>query len=105
MRTSEVSLTIREKDMHENATANMDRELEEKIRNFLDGRNYPALRQLDIEVEAGKAIVSGIVPTFHEKQVATSCCQRVAGVFEVINNIKVDESPVTRDLRFVKKSR
>ena len=78
-------------------------DLERRIRNFLASRNFPALRRLEISVSDGQAIISGMVSTYHEKQLATSCCQRVAGVLEVINQIEVvrDESgngkPILRE--------
>ena len=55
-----------------------DRELERRIRNFLEGLSLPELRDLELEVRNGSAVVTGRVRTFYEKQLATSCCQRVA---------------------------
>ena len=66
-----------------------DQELERRVENFLFTRNYPALRDLQISVCEGTVILSGSVSTFHEKQMASSCAQRVAGVLEVINQIDV----------------
>jgi len=70
-----------------------DRELERRIRNFLEGLNLPALRDLEVEVRNGAAVITGRVRTFYQKQLATSCCQRVAGVLSVLNEVRVIDSP------------
>jgi hypothetical protein len=80
---------IREQAMSAATTSSADFDLEQRIRSFLAGRNYPALQGLEIEVRQGVVSVSGHVDTFHEKQLATNCCQRVAGVLQVINNVDV----------------
>lgn len=71
-----------------------DCDLLQRIRSFLVGRNYPALQDLDVEVYQGAVVISGSVESFHEKQLATNCCQRVAGVLQVINNISVTQHRV-----------
>jgi carbon storage regulator len=70
-----------------------DRRLERRIRNFLEGLNLPALRDLEVEVRSGAAVITGRVSTFYHKQLATSCCQRVAGVLSVLNEVRVTDSP------------
>jgi len=70
-----------------------DRQLERRIRNFLDGLSLPELRDLELEVRNGAAVITGRVRTFYEKQLATSCCQRVAGVLSVLNEVQVADSP------------
>jgi len=69
-----------------------DHELERRIRNFLGGLSLPALRDLELEVRNGAAVITGRVRTFYEKQLATSCCQRVAGVLNVLNEVQVANS-------------
>jgi hypothetical protein len=76
--------------VHDGATA--DRQLERRIRNFLESRNLPALRDLTVEVRNGAAVITGRVSTFYHKQLATSCCQRVAGVLSVLNEVRVADS-------------
>lgn len=66
-----------------------DRELEQRVVDFLASRNYPALRDLSVSVHDGQVVLSGCVSSFHEKQLATSCAQSVAGALEVINKIDV----------------
>jgi carbon storage regulator CsrA len=70
-----------------------DCQLERRIRNFLEGLNLPALRNLEVEVRNGAAVITGRVRTFYHKQLATSCCQRVAGVLSVLNEVRVADSP------------
>lgn len=60
-----------------------------RIRQFLISRNRPDLRGLGIKVQGQTAVVTGRVSSFHAKQLATACCQRVAGVREVLNQIVV----------------
>ena len=57
------------------------------------GRNPPALRDLEVEVRNGAAVITGQVSTFYQKQLATSCCQRVAGVLSVLNEVRVTDTP------------
>ena len=70
-----------------------DRHLERRIRNFLEGLKLPALRGLEVQVRNGAAVIRGRVRTFYHKQLATSCCQRVAGVLSVLNEVRVADSP------------
>lgn len=74
------------------ARESADRELECRVKNFLEELNLPALCDLEVEVRNGAAVVSGRVSTFYQKQLATSCCQRVAGVLNVINEVRVMDS-------------
>ena len=64
-------------------------DLKRRVEGFLLSRNYPALRGLCITVQGGQVVISGSVSTFYEKQLASNCAQRVAGVLEVINEIIV----------------
>lgn len=67
-----------------------DQDLENRVRVFLAGLKIPGLRGVTIDVDSGVATVAGAVNSFHEKQLATHCCQRVAGVVSVVNDIRVD---------------
>lgn len=71
-----------------------DQELRQRVQNFLASRNYPGLRTLEVIVDRGRVILSGRVSSFHEKQLATSCAQRVAGVIGVCNYVEVIPLPV-----------
>jgi osmotically-inducible protein OsmY len=74
-------------------THSPDIELERRVHNFLAGRFLPALKRLAIEADGGVVTVRGQVSSFYEKQVALHCCQRVAGVRELIDAVDV-ESPM-----------
>jgi carbon storage regulator len=89
--------TLRRRLVHDGEAA--DRELERRIKNFLEGLNLPALRDLELEVRSGAAVITGRVYTFYQKQLATSCCQRVAGVLSVLNKVRVTDSPGMRATR------
>jgi osmotically-inducible protein OsmY len=67
----------------------LEDDLELRVRNFLDGRNIPGLRRLGVAVKAGQVTLHGRVRTFYEKQLALHCCQRVAGVIQVVDAIEV----------------
>jgi osmotically-inducible protein OsmY len=66
-----------------------DRELSNRVRVFLAGLRLPGLRGVTVDIDCGVATVGGTVNSFHEKQLATNCCQRVAGVVGVVNEIHV----------------
>ncbi len=68
-----------------------DRDLEKRIRIFLFGMRRARLRHLDIEVQNGCAIINGKVHSFYERQLALSCCQRVAGVLSVTDKVEVGD--------------
>lgn len=66
-----------------------DRELMRRVRIFLASRS--ALRDLDVKARGGVVTVSGVVPSFHLRQLAQGACRRVAGVRRVIDAIVVDD--------------
>ncbi len=68
-----------------------DRDVEKRIRIFLFGMKRARLRHLDVEVQNGCAIISGTVHSFYERQLALSCCQRVAGVLSVTDKVEVGD--------------
>lgn len=68
-----------------------DSDLERRIVTFLLERGLHSLRCLEVEVHGGLAVIRGNVRTYHEKQLATCCCQRVAGVLQVVNDVRVLE--------------
>jgi osmotically-inducible protein OsmY len=67
----------------------LEGDLEQRVRNFLEGRNIPGLRRLGVKAAAGQVTLFGRVRTFYEKQLALHCCQRVAGVIQVVDAIEV----------------
>lgn len=75
------------------AYAESDLDLERRVVNYLAGRFIPSLRRLAVESVGGTVTVRGQVSSFYEKQVALHCCQRVAGVRELVDAVDV-ESPI-----------
>lgn len=67
-----------------------DAELKERILTFLHQRNEAPLRRIAVDVCRGHVVLSGRVRSFYQKQLAGHCCQRVAGVQQVDNNVTVE---------------
>jgi len=72
--------------------AQSDEDLKERITTFLHQREEPPLRRLRVDVSHGTVIVSGRVRSYYQKQLVTACCQRVAGVHHVVNDVTVDDA-------------
>jgi osmotically-inducible protein OsmY len=66
-----------------------DRDLERRVLSYLVGRHVPGLRNLQVEARNGTVTLRGRVQTFYEKQLCQSCCRRVAGVVQFIDNVDV----------------
>ena len=72
--------------------ANADVDLQSRVTNYLVGRQHAALRSLDVTALNGTVTLRGVVRTFHEKQLALHCCQRVAGVLKLVDQVDVTPS-------------
>ena len=70
--------------------ANSD--LKRRIVNYLVSRQVPALRHVEVEAVAGTVILRGKMRSFYHKQLCLHCCQRVAGVIKLIDELVVDSS-------------
>ncbi len=68
-----------------------DQDILRRVTCYLSTRHFPAFRELDVEVDRGIVTVSGVLPSYYEKQVALNTCQRVAGVIELVDDILVEE--------------
>ena len=66
-----------------------DRRLQRSIRALFRDRQLPNWQELEIHVHGGVATISGEVTSFYQKQLAISCCQHVAGVLQVVDNVAV----------------
>ena len=66
-----------------------DRELSRRIMNYLVTRHVPAARWLEIESQGGVVTLRGSVRSFYHKQLCIHCCQRVAGVIRVQDELDV----------------
>ncbi len=58
----------------------VDREIAERVRVFLNGHNVPSLRRLAVSVRRGTLTLRGRVGTFYEKQLSHQCLKRIEGV-------------------------
>lgn len=67
-----------------------DRDLEQRVTVFLATRHVPSLRHLAVEARSGVVTLRGRVRSFYEKQLSQECCQRVAGVVQLINAVEVN---------------
>jgi len=66
-----------------------DRDLERRVGIYLATRHVPALRRLDVAAENGTVTLRGQVRSFYEKQLGIHCCQRVAGVVHLVDDVQV----------------
>ena len=66
-------------------------DLARRVRLSVDHGHLHALRLIDIQVSGDKVVLSGQVATFHQKQLATALARRVSGVFEVMNQLEVQD--------------
>ena len=69
--------------------ADTDRDLELRVRVFLASLGWQSLKQLHVRVNEVAVFLDGRVPSFYERQLAISACQRVAGVYQVSESIEV----------------
>ncbi len=67
-----------------------DIELKRRILNFLHQRHVPSLRAIEVDVQDGVVTMRGKVNSFYHKQLCLNCCQRVAGVVQVVDEIEVE---------------
>jgi osmotically-inducible protein OsmY len=58
----------------------VDLEIAERVRAFLNGHNVPSLRRLAVSVLRGTVTLQGRVGTFYEKQLSQQCLKRIEGV-------------------------
>jgi osmotically-inducible protein OsmY len=70
-------------------TGDTDSELQRRIVNFLHQRHVPSLRNIDVDVKQGVVTMRGFVDSFYHKQLCLNCCQRVAGVVRLVDQVEV----------------
>ena len=73
-----------------------DRELEQRVRNYLHGHHIPALRRLDVTAQSGTVTLQGSVTTYYEKQLSQQCSRRVAGIRQLVDNVVVRQPHAAR---------
>jgi osmotically-inducible protein OsmY len=67
-----------------------DSDLRRRIVNFLHQRHVPSLRTIEVDVQEGVVTMRGGVESFYHKQLCLNCCQRVAGVVRLVDEIQVN---------------
>lgn len=70
----------------------MDSDLKRRVELFLQKKGVVSLPRINIEVEGGKVKLQGTVHSFYERQLYL-CCQHVAGVLRVVDELKVCVGP------------
>ncbi|MGE5192423.1 MAG: BON domain-containing protein [Deltaproteobacteria bacterium] len=66
-----------------------ERILAESVAQALIATGYSALRDIEIEICNGIAVLWGCVPTYHQKQMAQAVAQKVDGVRGIANGVEV----------------
>ena len=64
------------------------KELARRVRNQLHRR--PELREVSVDARQGAIVLHGRVSTFYLKQLCISGGRRVAGVYELVDDIRVE---------------
>ncbi len=78
------------------AVERADGDLERRTRIFLAQKNVSALRGITVFASDGTVKLRGRVCSFYEKQLCLNCCQHVAGVIQVIDEIEVEDRATQR---------
>lgn len=81
--------TIQHNSSNLSNSAGADVELQRRIRIFLQSRRVPRSMDLKIEAKNGVVTLQGTHRSFYHKQLCINCCQRVAGVVQLIDATKV----------------
>lgn len=70
-----------------------DLDLKRRVELFLQEKGGSSLPRLSITVEDGQVMLRGTVRSFYERQLCL-CCQHVAGVLRVVDELKVELTSV-----------
>ncbi len=72
-----------------------DIDLQHRVQLYLESRQTPEFRDLMVEVDNGVVRISGMLGDASERDKALSVCRRVAGVIQLVDDIKICESRKT----------
>ncbi len=75
--------------IQEGAISQSDIALIEAIGQSLRATGYPALRNLGISAVGGEIVLTGRVPSYHQKQLAQATAQQFLQVRGITNSIEV----------------
>jgi osmotically-inducible protein OsmY len=73
---------------HRQDDALEDEEIERRVRLYLAHAGHRPVQILTVEAHDGVITLRGKVPSYHARQVAVACAQRVAGVRGINDQIK-----------------
>ena len=68
----------------------LDEDLSRRIISFLHQRGLNVLRNIAVDVRNGTVVIHGRIGSLSEKQLCLNCCQRVAGVIRLVDEIGVE---------------
>ena len=71
-----------------------DQDLARRIIGFLHIRQMPHVKQLEVNVTAGRLVIRGHVASEHDKRLCLELCQHVAGVVRVADELRVNDTPL-----------
>jgi osmotically-inducible protein OsmY len=69
-----------------------DSDLRRRVELFLQQKGIASLKSVEVDVRGGRVTLQGRVRSFYERQLCL-CCQHVAGVLAVIDDLQVDLAP------------
>ena len=73
--------------------------LEAAIRKALCGSGYGALCGVEVHIDSGTVTLKGAVPSFYQKQIATSLVMPLEGVDDLNNDLHVTPRRAAHDPR------
>lgn len=73
----------------ETGSRSRDGDLKQRVKTYLFGQHVSDLRRLAVDTDGGVVTLRGQVQNFHYKQLCLNCCQRVAGVVKIDDQIVV----------------
>lgn len=76
-----------------NAEPLSDSDVAARVRAVLELRGRMPLGQLQVHEEDGAIVLDGEVTQYYERQIALACAQHVPGVRQIVDRIRVRESP------------
>lgn len=68
-----------------------DKRLEARIQNMLWQHRVPGCNTLEVEAIDGVVTIRGRVNCFYHRQLCIHCCQRVAGVYRLVDEVEVED--------------
>ena len=68
-----------------------DLDLTHRVERYLHSKQVRSLRDVSVDVKAGRVVLRGEVGSFYEKQLCLNCTRRVAGDLDLVDEILVRE--------------